>query len=735
MALIGKIREKSVLLVIVIFVALMAFVMGDLLSSPGSGEEPIGYGTIAGESVDPEVYSTASNNFIDQDQNAAQQQQKEFTQKDQEAARDKAWTYVVESTILQKEIDALGLRVGQNEFDAYLYGRDGFNVIPELANNFKDSLGRFNAKLLESRIQQMETSTNPEEKKGWDESKKYYTERRQQEKYFALLKQGVYVTKAEAEEEYFAQKEKKSISLVLKRYSDIPDGDIKVTDEDLKAYYDENKNEKKYETTVASREVKFFDIKIQPSNADRIAFEKELATIKDAFAKTKNDSLFVISKSDPAFRFYSSSHVATFKAEGAEKTRQGFTYPANMDSVFQNANIGDVVGPYADGENQRIAKVIDFNKNSLKVRHILLTAQKGDSAKVAATRKTGDSLVKLINKNNFEEYVTRYSEDPGSKDKGGVYEDFLDYEMVPEFSKFATDKAIGEIGMVQTDYGFHIMEVLDRKLVKFPVLAIIQKTLKPSIETVESTDAEVYDLLYKLDNAMSDKSDATARLEVFDTIAKQAGYVVRPAVIPENKPTVYGFSTSIAEDKVIKLAYGTDAEVGMLCSSPIKDKDRYVIAVVTKIKKKGVPAYESVMETMKMDLIKEKKAKRFIALLNGDKNIESLAKKVNAEVVKAEVNFGSSQIRNVGFEPEIIGAAFSGLKDGQTTIPLKGRNGVYVVRIDKTVKAPATTDYTAEKSALLETAKNGAGNTAKAALLEKAEVVDNRRFSAIGIRR
>lgn len=735
MALIGKIREKSVLLVIVIFVALMAFVLGDWQSFSGASGEVIGVGKIAGESVDPEVYNEAVNNFLQQAQQQAQQQQKEFTEKDRQDARNRAWTYIVESSILNSEIEKLGLAVGPNEFNAYLFGQEGFDVMPDLAQNFRDSLGRFNPKMLEARIEQMENSEDANEKQSWEESKAYYTERRLQEKYFALLNQGVYVTKAEAEEEYLSQKEKKSVSIVMKRYTDTPDEEIKITDEEMREYYEAHKNEKKFEADQASRELQYFDVKIAPSAKDRQKFDQDLAKLKEEFKKTKNDSLFVMTKSEPAFRFYSSTSMATFLPEGAEKARQGLTYPATMDSVFTNAQVGDVIGPYVDNDKTRLAKVVGFNSQKLSARHILLSAQRTDTAKVETTKKLADSLLRVINSGNFESFVSQYSEDPGSKDKGGLYEDFFDYEMVPEFSGFVKNNPVGKIGVVQTDYGFHIMEVMGKESIKHPILAIVQKTLKASQETIESKDEEVYDLLYQIDNAISDIKDAKQKVEVFDSLARKAGYIPRPTVITENQPTLYGFNTSFAEDKMIKLAFDPEVEVGNLCSSPIKDKDRYVIAMVSKKKEKGVPAFEDHEGTMRNELILEKKAKRYIALMNGSKNLDQLADKLNEEVKKAEITFGATTIQGIGFEPEVIGSVFSALKDGQTTVPLKGRNGVYVVRLDKTTKAPATNDYTAEKETMMQTTRQSAASLAKNALKEKADVIDNRRFNAIGLRR
>ncbi len=733
MALIGKIRDKSVLLVIIIGVALLAFILGDWKNFGGGAEDQMGYGTIEGEMVDFKKFEEAQNNFIKNDAQQAQQQQKEYTQKDQEASKDKAWNYVVESTILEKEMDALGLAVGKNEFDSYLYGRDGFPVLQEFIENFKDpETGLFNARLLQQRIEQMENSEKPEEQKAWEESKSYYIERRRQEKYFTLLNQGVYATKVEAEDEYFAKNEVKSVSFVMRRFAELRDEEIKVTDADLKAYYDAHKNEKQYENKFASREVKYFDISISPSKKDIAEFQKEMSKLRSEFAAAKDDSVFVMRNSED--KRYMKGHTMTYMKEGDPKAK-GLTYPATMDSVFQNAAIGQIVGPYEDNGTMKLAKVTDFNRNLLKVRHILLSAPRADEAKVKSTAKTADSIIALLNKDNFADFVARFSEDPGSKDKGGVYEDFMDYEMVPEFSKFATDQPIGTIGKVQTDFGWHIMEVMDRTPVKYPVLAVVQKTLKPSATTVSEKDDEVNDLLYKLDSRMSTKKDGKAKIAAFDTLAAKAGYTTRPITLNENKIVVYGFTTSFAEDKIIKLAFQEDVEVGTLCSAPIKDKDRYIIAVVSKVKEAGVPSFEDIEETIRTKVIEEKKAKRFMAAMANGGSLTALSKKLNTDILKSEVTFSSPQIDGVGFEPEIIGTIFSGLKAGQKTLPIQGRNGVYVVRVDKVKKAPATKSFKDEKAALEQSMKSTAGNLAKAALIEKAKVVDNRRFLAIGIRR
>jgi len=733
MAIIGKIREKSGLTLVLLGVAMLAFIMSGWDSMFGRGSGDMGIGEVAGETVDPIKYENAVNAMIQQDQQQYAQSQREYTAADQQASTDRAWTMLVEGVVLQKEFEALGIDVSKNEFDAYLYGTDGFTVMPDLAQSFTDSVtGQFNPRLLEKRIQEMEASTDPKVKESWENNKLNITEQRKNEKYFQLLSQGVYVTKLEAEEEYKAQKEVKSVSYVLRRYSEIPDETIKVTEDEVKAYYDEHKNEKKYEST-AGRDVKFFDLPIVPSKADSNVFNKMINNLKKQFQTTPNDSIFVLANSD--LKFYTSTRQATLRPEGDAKARQGLTFPLAMDTVFKTTTVGQVVGPYQDQGRIRLAKVRGFNTNICKVRHILIGAPKGDSLKLKAAQIKADSLLKGITKDNFAQYVTQYSEDPGSKSTGGVYEDFMDYEMVTPFSNFAVTKPIGTIGTVKTDFGVHIIEVLDRKSVMYPIVSIIEKTLLPSEETETKATDDAYNMLYALDEKVSRKSTSKAKLDIFDTIAKQKGYFVRPIRILDENPAAQGIATSFAQDRILKLAYDENSEVGTLCSAPIKDQNRYIVAIVASIREKGTPEFIDVQDAMKVEVIKEKKAERFIKQMTGIRSLDALAAKGKTIVNKAEVVFANPQLQGGGYEPTVVGSLFSGLDNGPVSKPLKGEQGVYVIRIDKTVKAPATSNYSMETAQLLNSAKSAVQNEAKTALLKLSDVKDNRKFLSLGIRR
>ena len=743
MALIGKIRSKSGLLVGIIGIALLSFILGDYQSFFGSSEGEYGIGTVYGEKIDANKYNETNGKVQDQDRGQAQKEQKEYAEADIETSSDKAWNFLVDSTILRREYDALEVSVSDREFNAYLMATDGFPILEDLsAQFFTDSLtglvsekstieGRQKLKLT---IDKLKASKEPQAVQQWKGTKQYYTDRRKQEKYLALLDQGAYVTKLEAEAEYLAQKETKNISFVARRYDEIKDISVKISESELKNYYEEHKSDKKYANRSSSREVKLFDVSVAPSRKDSLMFNKNLNILKTTFLQSTNDSIFVAKNSD--HNIYFSDKRATAVPEGNEKANKFQSYPVILDSIFKAASIGEIVGPYTMQENIIISKVIGFTPTRLKARHLLISTNSSKDEKViAAKRKTADSLLKVINTNNFTELVTKYTEDPGSKTTGGLYENFLEAEMVKEFGAFCATQAIGKIGVVKTDFGFHIIEVLERDATKFPLLVSVSKTFKASIETIENKESEITNILYKLDRSISKVEDPIKKRNLFDTIVARSKYFPRSIFIEDNSPKVTGFTTAAASNKILELAYAEEASVGNLTSYPIKDKDKYVIAMISSIKEKGEPKYEHIKVKMEGDLLIEKKAKKLINQMIKYKTMLALAKASNTTIMNAEISFSNPQITGGGYEPEIIGALFASvIKDKKRTLPLKGKTGVYVIQIDKTIKAPIAANYKIELEQMYNALKGSVQGQALGALRKKADIVDNRKLNELRIR-
>lgn len=736
MAIIGKIRDRGrYLLVGFVGLALLTFILTGLFDKIGSSVDRGTIGTIDGEEIDTAILNQKVREFEMADMQQFYQQQREYTDRDREQSDDKGWAAAVNEILLSREYDALGMTVSENEFQAYLYGTDGFNLLPEIQQAFSDpNTGQFNAAKLDKYIQEQNSATDAQQIEQWKRTKDAIRKQRLQEKYYQYLKQGVYVTKLEAKNEYLAKNETKSVSFVMGAYRDIMDTDVKITDKDIRAFYDRNKEKAKYQV-MAGRDVKFFDLTIAPSHKDSTEFATTIAKLKTNFAAATNDSIFILQNSELP-RMYASGHQLTFRPQGDPKARQGMTYPAELDTIFKTAPVGTIVGPYNDNGKTRLAKVLDYNTKLLKARHILIAAQKGDDKKIAEAKKKADSILAVINKDNFEDFVKKFSEDPGSKDKGGVYEDFMDYEMVAPFADYASTAPIGKIGIVQTDYGFHIMEPLDRKEVRFPVLAIVEKTLVPSEETVQELRTKADDLLIAIDGKMSKMEDPADKVNLFDTIAREEGYYARPVRMFDEGPKVQGFSTRMASDAILQLAYGEDAYVGKLCSSPIQDDQRIIIAMVSSIREKGTPNLEDVYATMRTDALNEKKAEMIKKKMGSVTNLTVLAKNLKTEVRQAEMTFASPSIQGGGYEPDVVGALFSGkIKDGKSSKPIVGSAGVYVFLVTKTNKAPTATGHEAEQLQLLSQMRGSVMNFANQALQKMNNVRDNRALQAAGVLR
>jgi peptidyl-prolyl cis-trans isomerase D len=239
--------------------------------------------------------------------------------------------------------------------------------------------------------------------------------------------------------------------------------------------------------------------------------------------------------------------------------------------------------------------------------------------------------------------------------------------------------------------------------------------------------------LYKLDEKLSKVSDAYKRVELFDTIAKRGDYFSKTVELKDNAPAFTNFNTRYAEDNLLDLVFKDGAEVGALVNSPVKDKDRYIIAIYAGKIEKGTPKFEDIKKVVKQDYIKDQKMKKFKSEMKSKKLADIKGKGVS--VMKAEVTMANTQLTGAGFEPKVVGAVFAILKDGGRSLPIEGTTGVFVVKVEKTLKAVVAKDYNAEKEKLANAIKAQLQNSTRRSLTELGDVIDNRRLFNTGVRR
>jgi len=354
----------------------------------------------------------------------------------------------VDALLYKQEIEKLGLSVGTKEISDVLFGSES-----PFKNEFTDqTTGEFKVNDAKNAIAQLKKSKNAEQIKQLE---KFYIEpsieNRIRTKYQSLLIKGVQLPKWLADKSIAEANSIASISYVGVSYNSVSDSVVKVTNDDIAAYIKEHAPA--YQNEEASRSISYVGFNAAPSTSDSIAILNQLIALKDEFKATTNEGSF-LNKAGTDLPYYN-SYVS-------KKTLQ----IPNKDSVL-GVGVGNTFGPYIDGKNFTIAKVVGVKSwpDSASVRHILIATVNPQNGQQIRDDSTAKKLIDSI-KNavaggaSFEAMVTKYSDDGGSKANGGKYEMFAQAQMTPEFNDYSFDNAVGSKGIVKTDFGYHYIEVL-----------------------------------------------------------------------------------------------------------------------------------------------------------------------------------------------------------------------------------------------------------------------------------
>jgi len=680
MALIGKIREKSVLLVIIIGVALLAFIAGDYFSTRGGGVEgKYGVGHVFGEKVDINRYEYLRSKY-----------------------QESAWPILVDSLVMTREYLGLGISVSDKELNSYLMATDGFDICPDqnIRSFFTDSItGQITEQSkIDGRVKlKKQLSEIKKDKRQWKEIKRYYANQRMRQKYMDVVSQGIYVSTLEAEDDYAAKNSRKSIDYVLKNTNSIPNENIEVKEAALSAYFSEHKWDAKYQSDEAYKVVKFFSIDESPSARDTVNFNTMCTSLKEGLQNAKNDTIYTNSKSDIKLSFFNSR--STFVPEGHFKAEELFTYPKNMDSTFANSSIGTIVGPYACGPKMKtktnglnyyaISKVLGKTPSRIKARHILLqvSAEKDSAAIVALSKSLLTQLQKAKERNPLFETLARNNSADASIEFDNLLELTLNYPEQNrtkfygnEISEFCTNNSVGSIGIVQSKLGTHIVEVLEKEDNSLPKLATIFKEFKPSEETMNLKEKESDNMLSTLYQGINQRQSQKEIRTFFDSVVRANSYKPRSVKLTDNSPAVPEsyVNTPSAGDRLIRAAYKEGAQVGTLVGRPIRDKNTYVIGMVYSTRSKGSPSFEEVEDEIRKNYIRDMKAKMIAKEFEG-KSIQDLVEEQNLQVQSPSVTLKS--LNNIDAN---VGGALFAEKNNKENVSLEamtGEKGVYKIFI------------------------------------------------------
>jgi parvulin-like peptidyl-prolyl isomerase len=610
-----------------------------------------------------------------------------------EQLADEVWNDFVSRILLQDGYDALGLQVTDKEFQGLLF-EDGYSGYLNMA---------FYSNAQNKEFWQQQFSAmlgTPEGKTNFMMYRKLITQKRLREKYDNLLLTGVYANTLEAKQDYIAANKKVDFQYAFKAYSSVPDEEIEVSESQVKAFYNEHKNEPKYKQR-AGRDLTYVRIPVMATEADAQTIQQELNDLKTAWTQATGDSAFLAGQGlNPVARRYTADALASNADEAA----------------LMNAQPGTIVGPFRKGNDFRLAKVVGFatEPDSVSCRHILLQAtDPSDKTEMASLMKRADSLKAVLKKGgSFDDLVTRFSDDPGSKSTGGKYENFPRGQMVAPFEDFCFEQKPGSIGAVETSFGVHLIEVLKHSEAKKGAeIFFVDRPVTPSDETARAAYASA-----------SEFAIGVKDLDGFMNKASELGYPTTEA-----KDLVPGATAVTGIQNAAELVgWAFTAEEGKI-SSPLLTDNAYVIAILQRIKEAGVPEFEHIEEAMRAGAIQEAKAEKFKSQMQGS-DLNAVAQSAGGTVQVANgiaLKFPTITEAGAAPEPLVVGTAM-GMEKGKMSEPIVGNNGVWVISTQNVTEAPEKTEFTSEQTALFGRAKGGFNNRVFNAMSEAAEVEDRR---------
>ena len=692
MAVLGKIRKRVGLLIGFIGVSLLLFILGDVITSNSgllkSNSDVIG--VIGGEKVHYQEFEKRVQTLIDNYK--INSKTETVDPNTQEMFREQAWNMYINDNILVKQYENLGLSCSPEELYEMCTGR---NPNPQIKQAFTDpKTGQFDPNAV---VRFLKDLPNREEsiQRQWRTFEDEIKAERVGEKYKNLIKNGLFITTEEAKRNYEESQRIASVRIIRLDYTPIPDSSVKFEESDLKAYYNENKD--KYKQVETIRKAEYITYDVAPSSDDREQVLSWITSKKNEFMESTNDALFVNQNSDTPFD--SIYHIkGSFKPE--------------VDSILFSSSIGTIVGPLEDGKSVKLWKLSadKFVPDSVKARHILLKIENNDTSKTLAK---ADSLKNAIKKGSkFDELAKLFSQD-GSASKGGEVGWFRSGMMVPQFNDACFNGKKGDMPIVTTQFGVHLIEVLDKgPSTKQIQVAVVERKIEPSQKT--------FDLIY---NKASEFASKNSTGESFDSSIVKLGLNKRIAEnIKENDKNIPGLDQP---RELVRWAYA--AKKGDI-SKVFTFGDKYVIAHLIEIREKGYLPLESVKDQITSEVRKQKKAELLIEKLNKATatSIDAIGKNLNVEPIDVEnVSMSNNFIVSVGNEPTVVGTIFS-LKTNQVSKPIKGENAAFVVSVKSFKEPNPTNDYSSIVKQLIDQRISRSDYEIFNALKEKANIEDNR---------
>lgn len=698
MAVLSSIRSRGKLIAICVGGALLAFVLGDFISSGATifGASQTKMGDINGNSIDYVQFQQKveqRETFLKLLYNTSA-----LDAQTTDEVRNYVWQQEVLNNTVLKNANDQGVVVTDEEVAHLIQTGYVTNVIRQVASD--PQTGMYNPQVVNTIIEQCDKDSRT--RFLWQNMEDELRTSRQSNKYLGMVNAGLYVTTAEVEREFAQRTQLSDIKYVAIPYSDIKDEEVTVSDDKIKAVY--NENIKRYHSTTETRDISYVVFDVIPTDKDSADFLKLANNVKDDIQKADKEDVATIASTMPGVKYSEGSF-----SKGEIRDEQ-------LDEAMFSQEPGYVYGPYVEGENYNLARLMsrEMRPDSVQVAHLLLLVNNpADSLKV---KSRADSLLDVYKSGiDFGALAAQYSEDPGSsRDSGklGWITDKTNY--IPEFLNACFSVEKGKTTVVKTSYGYHIIKVTDKTAPKMKAtVGFAHVEIRPSDQTRQAA--------YSLASAFAGQNRTRQQFEKAVTEQKLAARIAPN--LTSNTSIIPGIENS---REIIRDAFNDDKAKEV--SGVYEMGDRFIVSVLTGVHPKGTRSLAAVKSEVTRLATNDAKGDVILGKLGNVSSVEDAAGKMGKEVKNAtSVHLDMMQIPGIGFDPKVIAAA-TALQQGQTSAPIKGETGVYVLQNTSLTPAQAiqpinvTTDRKMMEMELQRRASYEVGQS----ILEQADITDKR---------
>jgi len=712
MAILNQIRQRSLFLILVIAMALFSFVLADVIRNASGSSLPDQnvIATINGIEMEREDFMKKVENLERQNRGSGTNVQSMNT----------VWDIELRKSVLASEFDKLGITVERDLMRDLLKN----NLLS--FDEFKDSQGEFDQRKLNEFISNLkEISPETMDLQGaqvnyesWNNYESNIASSGLEKIYFDLIRSAINSTVFEGKTQYNYENDNVDLKYIKIPFSTIPDSLVKVTKSDVKKYMKKNEND--YQVK-ASRNLIYVKFQENPSKYDEKQIENQLTELLndreefDFESKTNKKILGFKNTRDNEEFLNLNSAIKLYDSYVFENS-----FSKEMAPIIYSLNKGEVYGPYKEGEFIKITKLVDTKRipDSVKVRHILipysgsLRSDPNETTTEEQAKKRADSIYRIVLRrpSKFKSLLSLSSDVASNENDGEIEFSYID-GFAPEFRDFSFENRVGKISVVETDFGFHIIEILSQSKRKN---AVKVANLGLKVEASERTIDSIFNITSKFEIA-TEKSN-------FRDVASEFNYKVNPVNnIRELNENIPGVGSQRA---IVRWAYNPDTNLDDIRRFNLQNGG-YLVAMLTSINPEGLMSIDKASITAIPKIRNEKKAKMIMDKIKG-RSLDDISSSQNQTIQTAlAVNMKNPVLSGTGNEPNVVGYAF-GIDEGVTSKGIIGNNGVFYVKVDRIKYANVMSNYQNYTNFLNSITLGSYNSKVYEALLESAEIEDNR---------